>query len=317
MIDNPNKKRQDPMKTGLDHLPAQKTRELERILAVLHAEFAAKIANATQPHKRSGKILKVILYGSYARGDWVEDHKGRYFSDFDLLVIVDHPDFTDVVDYWLPAEQKMLEMKTPVQFIVHTLDEVNEKLRDGQYFFCDIAEDGVMLYEFHDAKNGSPKYRLADPMPPNAQRAYEMAKEYYEHWVENARASLSMAQSGVEKKLLNEAAFNLHQATERAYAAFLLTHTLYTPKSHDIEKLRTRCEDINKGLREAWPRGQKPYNRYFKLLKRAYVEARYSKHYRITKEELEWLEGQVTELIGLVDEACEEHLDKLKPSARD
>ena len=39
--------------------------------------------------------------------------------------------------------------------------------------------------------------------------------------------------------------------------------------------------------------------------------------YRIAKEELEWLEGQVTALIKLVDEACREHLDKLQPSARD
>jgi len=300
------------MKTDLDHLPSANQHELERVVGILRAGFAAKIAHATQAHKKNGKILKVILYGSYARGDWVDDPKGRYFSDYDLLVIVDHPDFTDVVDYWLPTEQKLLEMKTPVQFIVHTLDEVNEKLRDGQYFFFDVIEDGVMLYEYADGKNGSPKYRLSDPMPPDAGQAYEMAKEYYEHWVGNARASLSMAQSGVEKKLLNEAAFNLHQATERAYSAFLLTHTLYTPKSHDIEKLRTRCEEINNGLRNAWPRGQKPFDRYFKLLKRAYVEARYSKHYRITKEELEWLEGQVTTLIGLVDEACQDHLEKLK-----
>ncbi|MEH6361629.1 MAG: HEPN domain-containing protein [Amylibacter sp.] len=296
------------MKTGLDHLPAQKTRELQRILTVLHEEFTAKIANATQPHRRNGKILKVILFGSYARGDWVEDHKGRYFSDFDLLIIVDHPDFTDVVDYWQVAEQRLLQMKTPVQFIVHTLDEVNTALKDGQYFFFDIIQDGVMLYELQDGKNGSPKYRLTDPTPPDAKRAYEMAKEYCEHWGGNAKASLSMAQSGVEKKLLNEAAFNLHQATERAYSAFLLTHTLYTPKSHDIEKLRTRCEEINNGLREAWPRGQKPYDRYFKLLKRAYVEARYSKHYKITAEELAWLAGCVEQLIEVVDAVCEKHL---------
>ena len=80
-------------------------------MGILREGFAAKIAQATQPHKKNGKILKVILYGSYARGDWVDDPKGRYFSDYDLLVIVDQPDFTDVVDYWLPSEQKLLEMK--------------------------------------------------------------------------------------------------------------------------------------------------------------------------------------------------------------
>ncbi len=93
------------MKTSLDHLPPRKQRELAQVVDVLRAGLAAKLENATQPHKRNGKILKVILYGSYARGGWVEDHKGGYYSDFDILVIVDHPDFTDVVDYWMPTEQ--------------------------------------------------------------------------------------------------------------------------------------------------------------------------------------------------------------------
>jgi len=295
----------------------RKQRELAQVVDVLRAGLAAKLENATQPHKRNGKVLKVILYGSYARGGWVEDHKGGYYSDFDILVIVDHPDFTDVVDYWLPAEQILQEIKTPVQVIYHTLDEVNSALKDGQYFFFDIAQDGVMLYEYADGKNGSPKYRLADPTPPDAKRAYEMAKEYCELWSGNARQALEGAQFHISKGNSNRAAFDLHQATEATYARFLLTHTLYTPKSHDIQKLRTRCEDIDQSLRDAWPRGQKPYDRYFKLLKRAYVEARYSKHYEITKEELEWLEGQVRQLIELVDEACRTHLDKLQHSARD
>jgi len=273
------------MKTSLDHLPMRKQRELAQ---------------------------EVILYGSYARGGWVEDHKGGYYSDYDILVIVDHTDFTDVVDYWMPTEQILQEFKTPVQVIYHTLDEMNSALKDGQYFFFDLYNDGVMLYEYQDAKNGSPKYRLADPTPPDAQRAYEMAKEYNELWDGNARQALEGAQFHISKGNSNRAAFDLHQATEVTYAKFLLTHTLYTPKSHDIQKLRSRVEDINQDLRDAWPRGQKPYPRYFDLLKRAYVEARYSKHYEITKEELEWLEGQVTKLIDLVDEACQEHLEKLK-----
>jgi uncharacterized protein len=30
----------------------------------------------------------VILFGSFARGDWVEDPENLYFSDFDILVVV-------------------------------------------------------------------------------------------------------------------------------------------------------------------------------------------------------------------------------------
>jgi len=34
------------------------------------------------PYKRKGAILKIILFGSHARGDWVSDPIGGYISDY-------------------------------------------------------------------------------------------------------------------------------------------------------------------------------------------------------------------------------------------
>ncbi len=45
------------MKTNLDHLPVDKQRELDRVVDILRTGFAAKLKNATQLHKRNGKIL--------------------------------------------------------------------------------------------------------------------------------------------------------------------------------------------------------------------------------------------------------------------
>ena len=45
------------------------------------------------------------------------------------------------------------------------------------------------------------------------------------------------------------------------------------------------------------------------------MKARYSKHYRITREELEWLGLQVEELGRVVHEVCSERLEKLKRDA--
>ena len=78
------------MKTSLDHLPAAKRRELDHIKTVLMREFETAIAGGTQPWRRNGKILKVILFGSFGRGDWVEDRRSGYQSDWDLLIIVNH-----------------------------------------------------------------------------------------------------------------------------------------------------------------------------------------------------------------------------------
>ena len=50
-------------------------------------------------------------------------------------------------------------------------------------------------------------------------------------------------------------------------------------------------------------------------LKEAYTKARYSKHYRITLEELEWLGEQVEELGSIVHGVCSERLERLKKDA--
>ena len=84
------------------------------------------------------------------------------------------------------------------------------------------------------------------------------------------------------------------------------------PSKHGIKHL---AEELDQRLIEAWPRGRRPYDRTFDLLRRAYVEARYSKHYEITKEELEWLADRVRHLQALVETVCTERLAQLKAQA--
>jgi hypothetical protein len=45
------------------------------------------------------------------------------------------------------------------------------------------------------------------------------------------------------------------------------------------------------------------------------VKARYSRHYRITAEELEWLGGRIDRLQGLVGVLCEERIEALAAAA--
>src|ERR1700761_210466 len=100
--------RKRSMRTDLDLLPHAKQRELERVIHILFEEFEAAKARATGERKR-GKILKIILYGSYARGGWVDEpHTAKgYLSDFDLLVIVNQRELTDRVAFWARAEERL------------------------------------------------------------------------------------------------------------------------------------------------------------------------------------------------------------------
>ena len=202
------------------------------------------------------------------------------------------------------------------QLIVHTLDEVNTELKKGRYFFKEVRADSIALYEFTGSKSsGNRHHALAEPGNLTPKEVYETAKEYFDHWHPSAAGFLDTSQYAQSQERLNEAAFLLHQATERAYHAVLLTLTLYSPPGHNIQRLRGLAEELDQRLIDAWPRGRRPYDRYLDLLRRAYVEARYSKHYQITKEELEWLADRVRHLQALVETVCTERLAQLKAQA--
>lgn len=100
----------------------------------------------------------------------------------------------------------------------------------------------------------------------------------------------------------------LHQSAERFYHCVLLVLTLYSPKSHKLNFLRSHAEEIAPELIAAWPRSDKFSRRCFELLRQAYVNARYSPHYEISDDELRWLAKRVAALQELVREVCETRL---------
>ena len=306
------------MRTELDHLPANKQRELERVKQIVFEEFEDAIALATMNWKKKGRIDKIILYGSYSRGGWVDEpHTAKgYRSDFDLLIIVSDKRLTDKVDYWLKVEDRLNRelaidktLHTPVNFIVHTIQEVNDGLAHGRYFFMDVAKDGIALYEFDDKE-------LHKPKPKTPEQALAMAKEYFDEWYPNSMKRFESARFLMGKGYTKQAAFDLHQTAEGLYHGVLLVCTFYTPHVHNLGFLRTQAERIDMRLVDAWPRDLKADRARFEKLKEAYVKARYSKHYRITEEELVWLAGRVEELGRAVQAICSERIAKLEHAAR-
>ena len=119
---------------------------------------------------------------------------------------------------------------------------------------------------------------------------------------------MRLAETSREDGVERDAAFMLHQSVERFYHCTLLTLTLYSPKSHKLNFLRSHAEEVAPELIAAWPRADKFSRRCFELLRQAYVNARYSPHYEISDEELRWLGVRVAELQTLVKASCERRL---------
>lgn len=283
------------MKTGLDHLPSRKRRELDFVVRRLREAYAALV-----PEQVTGRLLKIVLYGSYARGGWVDDHRGGYHSDYDILLIVDDDQLTDMVEVWSGVDDLLMEewrkadvLRTPVSLIAHTLDEVNDMLARGRAFFLDILRDGVVLFD-----DGG---ELIAPSAIQPDVALVEAQEHRRVGLEGAETFLHGSRLFREGHRPREVVYALHQAAERLYATVALVITLYSPKSHNLNRLRLRAEELEPALAEVWTTKDKLGRRAYERLREAYVKARHSKVYEISEADLDWLTERIGRLKAMVE----------------
>lgn len=294
------------MKTSLEHLPEARRDELERVLEIIFRAFDE--ATRGKSLRRQGSILKVVLFGDCAREDCVADQVGGYLSGYNLLIVVNSDELTAVADYWADAESRFQQaysiahqLTLPVHFIVHSLSDVNRQLAKGRPFFIDIVRDGILLHQVDTTEFARP-----EKLPPAD--AYAEAKANFDEWSARSGSALKGARFYISEGEAHDAAFLLHQAAERLYHCTLLTQTLYSSKSHNLNFLRSQAERVSPELIAAWPRSTRFERRTWELLRRAYVEARFSRSYAIRMEELAWLSVRIAELRARVERSCADYL---------
>jgi len=105
------------------------------------------------------------------------------------------------------------------------------------------------------------------------------------------------------------AAFQLHQTTESLYSAITLVFINYRFRSHDIEMLGRKAAGYDAEFAKVFPCDTDAHRKAFTLLKKAYIDARYKKDYRITKKQLEYLAERVQLLQRLTKKICTEKIE--------
>ncbi len=132
------------MKNTLNHLPERKQGHIGTLLHIIQDEFDQVVNAATVDEKVCSRILMVVLFGSYAKGTWVDDPKSGFLSDYDVLVILNEPTLADEYKIWHTVEERAsLKTQSPVNVVVCTLREINRELKKGHYFFTDIRDEGI------------------------------------------------------------------------------------------------------------------------------------------------------------------------------
>jgi len=281
------------MKTSMEHLSEDKQADLRRIVGLILQEFGDEVG-------------MIVLFGSFARGDWVEERapdseRYQYRSDYDLMAITRNKAHRHV-QRWGRVEDAVRKAIGPSPTLERErIDFFNRMLSLGYYFYVDIAKEGILL---HDARI----FTLAEPRILTPEEAKAKAETHYGKWFKSAVGAVEGFGYFLSRDDLNWAAFILHQATERFLAAFLLVHTDYKPKVHDLEKLMALAAASDVKMLRVFPKGTKEEERLFELLRSAYVDARYNYNFTVTREELDYLAGRVELLRGLVESSCQERI---------
>jgi predicted nucleotidyltransferase/HEPN domain-containing protein len=269
--------------------------------------IAAKIIEISQD-----KIAFIILFGSFAKGSWVFDRYSEdntvytYASDYDFLVVTKERNVKKNGISDSDLEKKIGEIAYSKyghnpHFVIEPIDYVNSELEKGRYFFSDIKKEGIMLYD-------SGEFKLADAKVLSEDEVREIAWEDYEHWFAGGLSFLDTTYDRMKKDDFVKAAFQLHQATESFYNCTLLTLTGYKPKTHDLIELNKLCCAQSNDFLSIFPQATKDQQESFKLLNKSYIDARYNKHFTITKEQLEYLTKRVERLNSIVEKVCREKI---------
>jgi len=285
------------MKASFEHLPENKQQELQRAIDIIREEI---------------DLDMLILFGSYARGDWVEDLDSetllyRYQSDFDLLLVTETRKQANKVESNNQLNQRLIKTihRTPISLISEDIQFVNRRLRKSQYFYVDIKKEGVMLYD-------SGKFELAEPIEITPKERKNIAEKDFEYWFNKAKNLERISNFCLSENDYAQAAFNLHQMTESLYGAILLVFTRYKPSTHDLAKLSQRVASVETQFLKVFPQGTEEEKNRFKLLRKAYVDARYKPSYTITKKELDWLVKRVQYLQELTEKLCKEKISSFQ-----
>ncbi|HJK86656.1 MAG TPA: HEPN domain-containing protein [Candidatus Megaira endosymbiont of Nemacystus decipiens] len=255
------------------------------------------------------KIDKIILFGSYARGDWVKDMymEGHitysYESDLDILIILKKGKYSHTkainMEYKIAKklEEKQLERDPWVTIIIEPIGAVNEQLRIGQYFFSDIKKEGILIYD-------SGTHELSEPAELGKDEVRKIAQEDYDYWIYKGSTFLADSIRAFKREDYSFSAFYLHQSTESFYNTILLVFTGYKPKTHDIKKLKGMVNSYHEDLLKIFHFDTPEQTKCFELLRDAYVEARYNKNYKITEEQLSYLTTRVEKLKNVTEKIC-------------
>ena len=281
------------MKTDLAHIPQQKQAELKKITQIICENCAG--------------VLMLILFGSYARGDYklVRGKERGKKSDFDLLVITKDSANKKQVRTFLHA-QSFGVISNSVQVLVESLQTINSNLQENQFFFSDIIKEGIALYD-----RGHCKFAKAEILSP--EKRQKLAEEDFQEWFKKTKDFWWVYQQCYKSKKYQTASFHLQQTVEMCYTTIEMVFSHYNPYEHDLKVLKERVVKFEPQIAEILPTKTPQQQELFDYLNFAYIGGRYrsEEDFPITPAQLAYWSAECEKLLELTEQVCQARIAKL------
>lgn len=285
------------MNTSIAHLPEEVQEKLSRLVDYIRDEVP--------------ETQYIILYGSYARGDYVEyDQREEYGlrtcyqSDFDIVVLTPkrRGAYESILRRLRNSSHRYIEhyprtMRPRAHYLPMFIEEFNKAITDGRYLFTDIAKEGIILYN-------SGTHEIAPIRELNYSQILKLANEYFDKKYTKAEIRLKVARFLYNEGNLEDTSFDLHQATENYLLAALLTASLYAEKTHNIIEIIEDVSMFTPVIAEIFRADTVEGKRLLNLLQDAYVQSRYNKDFVIAKEDLDKLMELIERLRIVTEKFC-------------
>lgn len=288
------------MNTQLPKLPEEKLQEIEAIKQV--------IVDFVDPDK-------IILYGGYAKGKYVEQVYIRdgikyfYISDYDLIVVTDN---TQVKEYELANElETRIKSRPDINFFMYDIKFLNQELKNGNYFFVPVYYGGVLLYNKGETA-------LAEPGPLSMEQIRMNAQAYYDFWIDNSVEFYESSQAKLRKSIEGKTRTGLtlwflFQTIESLYSTMLLVFMGIKPKLHNLNKYRKSVNALSDELNALFPDVKDSHERrLFDLLNRAYIGGKYKMDFDVSIEDLKEINERLGKMLEITKRLCLERIDNLK-----
>lgn len=286
----------------LKHIPEDKLKELEEI---------------TEAIKSSGLTEIVILFGSYARGNF-SLKEGRWsggISDFDLFVITSGKNQKSLE---IEIKDLLPETETYVEIISEDIKTFEVMIKENRFFYVDVKREGIILYD-------TEKYKLPNPSKKmNPQLRLKIAKENFEEKFIFIKYVYDDAITNINKERYRLSAFHLQQVFEKSYKLIDLIFTQYEKQGHKLIPLRIKAKKLDNRIDKVFKIKTESEKDSFEHLCKAYIGARYhlpeSKlqlkldrpTYDVTKEEVEFWKDEAKKLIEITKIICKEKISSLE-----